>query len=642
MSDILRDSTVGQLIRLFTGNKYLHYSEEKPSFRCPPKYLVFNASRGDSKSTTALSRDREQGIRYHAVESDRIATAQTAARNESNSSPVPRPLEEANVSKFSHNTSPTNIQGAYQSAIGQDSQKYDGNQTQSTTAPGSKVLVDWYSADDPENPQNWSRGKRALVVCLIYVYSLAVYTGSAIITPAGPYIEEQMGVSSNVASLSLSMYVLGYGVGPLLFSPLSEIPILGRNPPYMVSMGLFVIISIPTAVVNNFPALVVLRFLQGFMGSPCLATGGATLGDMFSMIKLPYFLAGWAGFATTGPALGPIISGFSIPAETWHWSMWEIVWFAAPVYVAMLILLPETSPSTILLRRAVRLRKLTGNNNIVSLSEIDQHDLSFHQVVVDSLWRPTQINSLDPAVMFTSIYSGLLYGVFYSFFEVFPLVYAGGAPGTETQGYGMNAGQLGLIFLSNVVGVVLGVICYSTYLYFIVEPEILSQGLGEPERRLLPALPASFLFPIGLFIFAWTGYNSPQIHWIVPTIGVVISTFGTCFHILKAPALICPFLGSYILFQCLLYYLPLNYPQYAASLFAANDFARSSIAAGAIHFSRPLFHNLGVGRGVSLLAGLTVGGVLGIFILWHYGSALRSRSKFTAKQTRGFPLKWLD
>lgn len=316
-----------------------------------------------------------------------------------------------------------------------------------------------------------------------------------------------MGVSANAASLTLSMYVLGYGVGPLLFSPPSEISALGRNPPYMVSMGLFVILSIPAAMVNNLPGLAVLRFLQGFMGSPCLATGGATLGDIFSMAKLPYFLAGWAGFATTGPALGPIISGFSVPAKNWHWSMWELLWFAAPVYVAMLVLLPETSPSTILHRRAIRLRKLTGNKNIASQSEIDQHNMTFREVVVYSLWRPTQINALDPAVLFTSVYSGLLYGVFYTFFEVFPLVYAGGNPGTQTHGYGMNAGELGLIFLANVVGVGLGVIFYSLYLYFVYEPEIRQHGPGEPERRLLPALTASFLFPIGLFIFAWTGYT---------------------------------------------------------------------------------------------------------------------------------------
>ena len=55
------------------------------------------------------------------------------------------------------------------------------------------------------------------------------------------------------------------------------------------------------------------------------------------------------------------------------------------------------------------------------------------------------------------------------------------------------------------------------------------------------------------------------------------------------------------------------------------------MAAGAIHFSTPLFYNLGVGPGVSLLAGLTVMGVIGVWILWIFGDKLRARSKFAAK-----------
>jgi len=169
-----------------------------------------------------------------------------------------------------------------------------------TVTSDGTILVDWYTTDDPENPQNWSNKKKALVVLQIYLYTLAVYMGSAIYTPSIPYVVEQMGVSETVASLGLSMYVLGYGIGPLIFSPLSEIPIIGRNPPYMVTLGIFVVLSIPTAVVNSFPALVVLRFLQGFFGSPCLATGGASIGDIYSLLKMPYFLTGWAAFATAG------------------------------------------------------------------------------------------------------------------------------------------------------------------------------------------------------------------------------------------------------------------------------------------------------------------------------------------------------
>jgi len=70
------------------------------------------------------------------------------------------------------------------------------------------------------------------------------------------------------------------GIGPMLFSPLSEIPIVGRNIPYLVTFGLFVILCVPTALVNHFAGLLVLRFLQGFFGSPALATGGASMEDV--------------------------------------------------------------------------------------------------------------------------------------------------------------------------------------------------------------------------------------------------------------------------------------------------------------------------------------------------------------------------
>jgi DHA1 family multidrug resistance protein-like MFS transporter len=54
----------------------------------------------------------------------------------------------------------------------------------------------------------------------------------------------------------------------------------------------------------------------------------------------------------------------------------------------------------------------------------------------------------------------------------------------------------------------------------------------------------------------------------------------------------------------------MSYPQYAASLFAGNDFCRSLFAFGAILFSRPMFMYLGVAKGISLLGGLSVMGIV--------------------------------
>jgi DHA1 family multidrug resistance protein-like MFS transporter len=77
-------------------------------------------------------------------------------------------------------------------------------------------------------------------------------------------------------------------------------------------------------------------------------------------------------------------------------------------------------------------------------------------------------------------------------------------------------------------------------------------------------------------------------------------------------------------------YLPLTYPRYAASLFAANDLCRSALASGSIIYGHPLYINLGIGPGISLLAGLLCGGVLGIWALWYFGASLRARSRFAS------------
>ena len=88
-------------------------------------------------------------------------------------------------------------------------------------------------------------------------------------------------VSHTKATLGLSLYVIGYGVGPLIFSPLSEIPSIGRNPVYMVTLFLFVIIQIPIIYAKNIQTVLALRFITGVLGSPALATGGASIQDLF-------------------------------------------------------------------------------------------------------------------------------------------------------------------------------------------------------------------------------------------------------------------------------------------------------------------------------------------------------------------------
>ncbi|KAH7013102.1 major facilitator superfamily domain-containing protein [Ilyonectria destructans] len=463
-----------------------------------------------------------------------------------------------------------------------------------------KYLVGWYSPSDQENPRNWSWLKKGYVHFSINMYTFAIYIASSIYTPAVPEIVHIFGVSHTVASLGLGLYVLGYGLGPLLFGPPSEVAAIGRNPVYVITFTLFVILSVPTALADNIPGLMILRFLTGVLGSPGLANGGGSLGDVTAPLAMPYALYVWAFFPLAGPALGPVVAGFSVPVKGWRWAMWEILWVTG-FSLTNILLLPETSAANILHRRAARLRTLTGNSAYQTEKEIAQKDLTAASIAKASLLVPWKVNLLDPSVLFTSLYCSLVYGIFYSFFEVFPLVYM--------DMYGMNWGEMGLIFLSVLVAVIVAGVPYLTFIHIVVNRATRQGRQLLPEVRLIPAVVASFFMPVGLFLFAWTA--RPNVHWIVPTVGVMLASGSFC-----------------IIIQSIFVYLSLAYPQYAASLLGANTFCRAVIALAAILWSPPLYRTLGVARGTSLIAGLCVGCIAGMMVLWLKGPELRRRSRF--------------
>lgn len=127
-------------------------------------------------------------------------------------------------------------------------------------------------ANATKNPQNWPMWKKLFVTFEICLLTFSVYIGSAIFTPGIPTVIQDFGVSQVAATLGLTLFVGGYGLGPLLWSPMSEIPQIGRNPVYIATLIVFVALQVPTALAGNFGTLLAFRFLTGLFGSPALAT----------------------------------------------------------------------------------------------------------------------------------------------------------------------------------------------------------------------------------------------------------------------------------------------------------------------------------------------------------------------------------
>ncbi|OAL50994.1 MFS general substrate transporter [Pyrenochaeta sp. DS3sAY3a] len=568
MNEILRDAPFGQFARYLTNNRVFLYPEEKPGFQCPDVYFTGH----QSESTEHEKQDHEAEPTEPAP--SRAQSSQASSED----------------GQLKGSATPGGQTGGQASAEDVVVKVKDG-----------VVLVDWYTTSDAENPQNWSQAKKAWVAFLITLYTFVIYAGSSIYVPSTLLVMEKFGVGHFKASLGLALYVLGYGCGPMLWAPMSEVPQFGRNLPYISSFAIFILLTIPTALVDNLGGLLTLRFLLGFFGSPCLANGGATLGDMYSVLYLPYSLALWIGSCFAAPALGPLFSAYTVYAKSWRWSQWEILLMSAPILPLFLLLLPETNPTTILHRRTLRLRTLTSNASLHTSSSLLHAHTSFASTLASAAIKPLEIGVKDPALFFVNLYTALTYAVYYSYFEAFPLVYP--------YVYGFTVLETSVVFVSIVVGFLVALGVYYAYLAWYLVPDIKERGMRAQEHRLVPAVFASVGMPVGLFIFGWTAKES--VHWMVPTLGIGIYAC-TCF----------------VLFQCIINYVPMSYPQYAASLFAGNDFCRSLFAFGAVLFGRPMYVNLGISKGTTVLAGLNIAGIFGITAIWYYGAKLRAKSKF--------------
>ncbi|KAI0265292.1 putative caffeine resistance protein 5 [Gloeopeniophorella convolvens] len=462
------------------------------------------------------------------------------------------------------------------------------------------MLVTWHGPDDRENPLNWSSAKKTWVMFQLCLLTFTVYLGSAIYTAGISEITEHFHVSRVAATLGLSLFIVGYGIGPMLWSPMSEMPFLGRMPIYFLTLFLFTVLQVPTALASNFGMLLAFRFITGFVGSPSLATGGATVADMYSARVRAYPMLLWAVFAMCAPALGPLVGGFAAHAEGWRWTIWELLWLGGFTSVLLFFFFPETSSSNILFRRAQRLRKATGNQRLRTQSEIEAANMKPRDIAIVVLVRPFTLNFQEPIVMVLNLYIGLIYALFYLWFESFPIVFG--------EIYHFREQLFGLSFLGIVGGAFALLPPFFYYLYKYQDKLFDENGYMAPERRLPVAIVGSLILPVCLFWFGWTSRTS--VHWIVPILGSGLFT-----------------VSGLLLFNTVLNYLADAYPHYAASVLAGNDLIRSAFGAGFPLFGATMYHKLGVGWASTLLGLLACAFIPFTILLYYYGERIRRASK---------------
>jgi hypothetical protein len=197
-------------------------------------------------------------------------------------------------------------------------QSYAGNGTDD-----DPYIVD-YLHNDRQDAMNFSKGRKWAIAVLQSLSTFAVTFASSVYASGIEGVMQRFDVSAEVATLGLSLFVLGFALGPLIWAPLSEV--YGRKSIYVVSYAAYTVFSVAAACAPNITALLVLRFFASAFGSSSMTNTGGVIADMFS--KAERGLA--TGMFVTAPFLGPALG-------RWWMSFFHAANFAIVALVHLLI-----------------------------------------------------------------------------------------------------------------------------------------------------------------------------------------------------------------------------------------------------------------------------------------------------------------
>jgi multidrug resistance protein len=459
------------------------------------------------------------------------------------------------------------------------------------------VLLVGFDEDDKLNPRNWTTRHKVWCTFILAMLAFAASLGSSIISPANRTIAAYTNVSDQVMVFDISLYLLGFAFGPILWAPISEI--WGRRWSMLPAMFCLGVFSIGTATSKTAASILVTRFFGGVFASAPVSNVSAAMGDMYEPYHRGTAISLYAIAVVGGPTLGPIIGSALTAKVSWRWTEYLQAIFTFAVVALAFFCLPESYAPVLLKRKAQRLRKDTGKAFHHPHEEIK---LDVRSILTKHLARPLRMLITEPMITVIAVYASFVYAILYMSLEWLPIVFE------DIRGYGPIVSTLP--FLGLFIGIVVALAINLGNQVYYHKAVAKNNGKAVPEARLPPMMIGSVLFAGGLFWFGWT--SSPKYHWILPTfaLGFVGAGFSCIFQ------------------QCINVLVD-SYSVYAASAVSANTILRSVLAAGLPFAVTPMYTSLGVPVSFSILGALAGIAIPVPFIFAKYGARLRARSSFS-------------
>lgn len=139
--------------------------------------------------------------------------------------------------------------------------------------------------------------------------------------PASGQVAAKLNITSSLEQeMTVSIFVLGFAVGPLFWGPASEI--FGRIRVLQLANLLYLIFNLVCAWAPNKAAFIVFRFIAGLGGGAPLSVGAGVLSDLWRAEERGKGAALYSLGPLLGPALGPVMGAWiveKVPNDGYRW-----------------------------------------------------------------------------------------------------------------------------------------------------------------------------------------------------------------------------------------------------------------------------------------------------------------------------------
>lgn len=383
-------------------------------------------------------------------------------------------------------------------------------------------VVDIEHVPVENDPRTWSFRRKHLVLLLVSLASLCSALTANIFFPAIDSLQTELGISDTFMNGVVAGYILVQGLGPILWSAVSELK--GRKIVYLASFALYLSGTIAASRAQNGATFLAMRILQAMGGSAVLAIGAGTLSDIFDSYERATKIGIYYVAPLLGPSVGSLLGGAFTLAGGWRSTFYALIPYGFSCLVAFIFFpesfRPERSKAyATAVKRAQRqadsqlaLQKIDSLSRDAAEEDIPAVKITFRDanplLAVGAVMRQP-INALS------ILFSGILFAIQYS------LAYTG-ARSFAAAPYSYNSLVVGAILLVLGVGSMFGSVLggrYSDAVYNKMKAR--NNGVGIPIMRLLSTRLAMLFLPPSLVAYGWLVQYSQPIWWICIALFVI-------------------------------------------------------------------------------------------------------------------------